>query len=228
MTLPLLLSPLFSFLLISLLSSLAPQAIALLAILIFIFNFKKRHWQLTLFFASVLCNLLIFQTGYLNSTLFFLLYPLLFAISLFFSPTISLSYTAVLALLLSPSLNSGTNLITLSSLFLISPLALLFGQQYLKNLVQDQKILDLRQKDKKTAQQLAHQETNTLLWLTLKLHPTLTSLQESLSLLLSDLSHLTPFQHQELEQVHQKMKKLQKSAHQLQKDVDLETDESKS
>jgi len=209
MTLPLLLSPLFSFLLVSLLSSLAPQAIALLAILIFIFNFKKRHWQLTLFFASVLCNLLIFQTGYLNSTLFFLLYPLLFAISLFFSPSISLSYTAVLALLL-------------------SPLALLFGQQYLKNLVQDQKILDLRQKDKKTAQQLARQETNTLLWLTLKLHPSLTSVQESLSLLLSDLSHLTPFQHQELEQVHQKMKKLQKSAHQLQQDVDLETDESKS
>lgn len=86
------------------------------------------------FFLSLITFLLVFSTGAIYSPVFFLIYFLLFGVSLFLEPATAI-YLAVIVsffLFFTEKKSLLNELLQLSSLFLIAPLATLFGKQYLK------------------------------------------------------------------------------------------------
>lgn len=89
---------------------------------------------LDVFFLSLITFLLVFSTGAIYSPVFFLLYFLLFGVALLLEPLTAI-YLAVIVsffLFFTEKKSLLNELLQLSSLFLIAPLATLFGKQYLK------------------------------------------------------------------------------------------------
>ena len=102
--------------------------------------FSKAARLLNALYAIVLTSLaflLVITTGSLNSPLFFILYFLLFGLSLLFEPTqaflVSLLLTVFL-LINHQDLLDTTAIINLTTLFLVSPIAVTLGRKYLENL----------------------------------------------------------------------------------------------
>ena len=223
-SLPLILSPLVAFLLYLLLPYFVAQIGALLTLVILYLSLRHQKPQLILSLSSLLLSFLIFQSGFLNSSFFFLFYFLLFASAFLFSPLTSLYLALIIGITLSPTLNSPQHLISLSSLFFIAPLAYLFGQQQLNSLAQENKIINLNQERQKGEQTISQEETNVLLWLSLNFKSALSQALEKIALMRSDLSHLSPEQKKSLEEIQDSLKKLLKSGHYLQNLVDQKTD----
>ena len=182
-----------------------PQLTALISIIFIILLFKKH---LSLHLISFILTLLVFSTGGLNSPYFFLIYFLLFTIAFQNSPTITLSYSLSLIILLSQSLNSLQSIIPLASLLLITPLAYFIGKQHLeKNRLETDLITD---------------ETNVLLWLTLKFKNSISQIIDDTSQLLS-----TPLQYQQKEQIRhikKTAKNLLNSSQKLTQEIDDQSD----
>lgn len=178
---------LFSLLLASFYTS---QVIALVGI-IFVIFFKNKKIYLYLF--TLLTNLIVFTTGSLNSSVFFLIYFSLFLIAFQNLPSITLSYSLVLILLLSQSLNSPISLLPLLSLLLITPLAWFAGREFLQK-TKNEKVISI-------------EETNFLLWLNLKFKTGITTIADLASQIVSDPS----LSHSQKES----LKKIKSSAHNL-------------
>ncbi len=121
--------------------------------------------------------LLIFSSGGLNSPIFFVLFFLLFGIALLFDP-----YQAAIASFLLVSLFLWTNfsnlssimIIDLVSLILMAPLAIIFGNSYLKYLQSEGKISLLKEAIKDV-------ETDNLLWIATTAKPSLATILNSLT-----------------------------------------------
>jgi len=173
---------------------------------------------------SIIVLLLVTETGGLNSSLFFLIYFLLFGIALLSSTPVVLSLTLGIIAFFAPSLNSNRAAIQLASLLLITPLAIFFGRQYLELLKREGEIILLKKEKAQTEKNLSSQETNALIWLSLNLKPRLAEINENLAQLLADISHLTPTQTDILKNVHQKIQKLIKEGQKTQQLIDKETD----
>lgn len=107
-----------------------------------------------IFILNTLIFLLIFSTGSLNSPLFFLLYFLGFGIAFVFEPSITFLLVIGAILIFLPDVfkeNMTLNLLKISSLILISPLAYFFGQEYRKNDVQSESIEALKERTRDSA-----------------------------------------------------------------------------
>jgi energy-coupling factor transporter transmembrane protein EcfT len=79
---------------------------------------------------------LIFSTGAIDSTLFFLLYFLGFGVAFVFEPVVTFVFVLGVILVFIPDVIKGdllVNSLKLGSLLLISPLAFFFGNEYRKN-----------------------------------------------------------------------------------------------
>jgi len=187
----------------------APQLLALISIYFILSCLKKQPF---INLSSLIVNLLIFTTNGLNSPVFFLVYFLLFIIAFQNPPSTTLSFSLVLILLLSQSLNSLTSLLPLFSLLLITPLAWFVGHQYLDNLA--------------LQNHLAVDETDFFLWFSLKLKPQLSGIIDSASQLLSQPG-LAESRQNLLRSIKKTAKAIQKSAQKLAKQVDEQTDENK-
>lgn len=90
--------------------------------------------QFDVFFLSLTVFLLVFSTGGVYSPVFFLIYFLLFGVSLLLEPQTAI-YLAVIVsffLFFGQRKDLLSELLQLSSLFLIAPLAAIFGKQYIK------------------------------------------------------------------------------------------------
>ncbi|MGB9637315.1 MAG: hypothetical protein ACPLY7_00775 [Microgenomates group bacterium] len=175
--------------------------------------------------------LVLASTGGLGSPLFFLIYFLLFAVALLFDPPTTLTLTLALTLFFANSLTSTRAALQLLSLVFITPLAIYFGKQYLRLLEAQEKIKILAKKSKELAavsnQQsanLANEETNTLLWLSLNFKNSLLQIIHLSSELLADLGHLTLNQKERLQSIHESAKELLKSGEKLKEKIDKETD----
>lgn len=121
--------------------------------------------------------LLIINTGAAHSPVFFLLYFLLFAISLLFEPfQAGLVTVAILIIFLFGSWPNFDNqsLINLATLILVTPLAIILGKKYLETLENLGKIQILNQI-------ISKEETDSLLWLSTQAKPTLASLIEQVN-----------------------------------------------
>ncbi|OGD79187.1 hypothetical protein A2368_04090 [Candidatus Collierbacteria bacterium RIFOXYB1_FULL_49_13] len=106
--------------------------------------------------------ILISSTGSLISPLFFLLQFLLFFLALLFQPIAVAITTAMTIISLIISNHQPLNItssINLLSLSLITPVAILFGQKFLLAIRSQKEIKSLNQ-------EIAYEETNTLIWLT--------------------------------------------------------------
>ena len=134
----------------------------LIGILIFIFIVlsagKKGKLNLggpaSVFILNTIIFLVIFGSGGLSSSFFFVLYFLIFAIAFVFDPALAFVFAAgSLIVFLPESLKTNTleNFVKIGSLFIISPLAYFFGQMFKK---QD-KIEDEVVKTKERAQEAA-------------------------------------------------------------------------
>jgi hypothetical protein len=170
--------------------------------------------------------LLVLSTGGLASPLFFLLYFLLFSLSMIWEPSITFVFTAALIVFFLysyPNLNSH-QLASLTSLILITPLSLFFGQQYIKVLEQKGQIKILADKFIKTNHDVSEQETNTLLWLSLNFKQRLHTIIDNISHALEDpqLSHR---QREKLTKALNESKKILCSGTVLEEKIDQQTDE---
>ena len=204
------------------------QLTALLAILLLVNkkitnnNFTANPVNLIIFSAVVL--LLVSETGGLESPIFFIIYFLLFGTALLSSTPIILTLTFLIMIFFSPSLVSTNAAIQLSSLLLITPLAIFFGRQYLQLLNQQGEILILKKTNETNEKSLAQQETNTLIWLSLNLKNALVEINNNLSRLLADLAHLTPEQSKILKKTHQQIHHLLEESQNIKQLIDEETD----
>lgn len=163
---------------------------------------------------TFLCFLLVISTGSLNSPVFFILYFLLFALSLLFEPSQSFLVALVISaiLLIGQKGNlSGNSLINLGTLFLISPLAATLGRKYLES---QEKAGHIKLLDEK----IAKEETQTLIWLATKADPKLSSIIDLSSELIG--SSALPFRFKEkLTLLHQSLIELHNSSQELESDI---------
>lgn len=117
---------------------------------------KGESW--TIFILNTVVLLLIISTGGFTSTLFFLLYFLVFGIAFVFEPpTVFVFVVGAIAFFIKDAFIDDVmrNLIMLGSLGLISPLAFFFGKEYRREEIQDEKIKNLEQKEKQVSSTIA-------------------------------------------------------------------------
>jgi signal transduction histidine kinase len=186
----------------------APQLIAIISITILILYFSKKIFSVHLI--ALLINIIIFTTNGLNSPFFFLIYFLLFVIAFQNPPTTTLSYSLFLILIISQSLNSFISIISLSSLLLITPLAWFIGRQFLEK-TKDEKII-------------AEDETDILLWHSLKLKTGLCEIIDTSSELLSQ--PIIPSQKEKIHHIKDSAKSLLNSSENLTQKIGQEQDET--
>ena len=164
---------------------------------------------------TILILFLVTSTGGVRSPVFFLLYFLLFAVSLLFEPIAAIVTSLLLVLFFSFSLRfnfDNTALINLASLLLITPLANLFGRKFLQTQAAAGKI-------KLLDQIIQSEETQTLIWLSTKAKPTLINLLDTTSLIIG--SNLLPYAlQQKLKNLHQDLVTLHQSAGSLEREID--------
>lgn len=192
---------------ISPLSPYTPQFIALISVVFLLFSLFKKHYSLHL--VAFVISLIVFDSNGLNSPFFFLIYFLLFTIAFQNPPTTTLTYSLGLILLLSQSLNSLSSLVPLISLIFITPLAWFIGKQYLDKT--------------KTESQLSIDETNFLLWLSLKFKTGITQIIETSSEILS--TPLQPTQKEKIRYIKDSAKSLLNSSQKLETEIDQQSDE---
>ena len=185
----------------------APQLIALVSIAILILYFTKKTFSLHL--VALLINIIVFSTNGLNSPFFFLVYFFLFIIAFQNPSSSTLTYSLFLVLIFSQSLNSFTSVITLSSLLLITPLAWFMGKQFSEKTKNEKIITD--------------DETNVLMWHSLKLKTGLYQIIDSISEILS--TPLTPTQRDNARKIKDSAKSLLNSSEKLTEKIDQESDE---
>ena len=115
---------------------------------------------------TLVTYLIVFSTGALFSPLFFLIYFLLFGISLLFEPSsaITLAIISTIFFLFTPQKEVFSEFLQLASLFLITPLALIFGAQYIQLLQSNEKIKILATKDKMLEKEVSAQEAEVKTW----------------------------------------------------------------
>ena len=195
------------------------QLIAALALIFFLFQFRSKNQPnspktltFDLLILIILTLLLVTETGGLTSPLMFLTYLLLFAIALIFhiQTTLNLTLALILYFVFLPStdLTQFTTITEIIALLLITPLAIFTGHQY---------ELALQEK-----QHLEHEETDTLLFLTLKLKKTLTKTLDTLSYVVPKISNYTNRHY--LQTIYQDLHSLYQSSQELELDIDHETD----
>lgn len=144
------------------------------ALLFIILFFGKRIVpKKTNFLESIVFTLIILiiinSTGGVNSSFFFLIYFLLFSLSLLLSPIVSLTLSLSLIiffLLFSPQTEDFKHLLPIFSLAFLTPFSLYLGKEYL--LVQ------------KTKKKLAYFKEDTLIFLSLILKNHLKNIKETI------------------------------------------------
>ena len=184
-----------------------PQAIALASTILIYISLRKK--TLNIFLLTFIVALLVFSTQGLGSPLFFLIYFLLFIIAFQNPPSVTLSYSLVLIILLSITLDNRS-ILPLISLLFITPIAWFVGRQYLEK--------------QKTDFCIAADETAFLFWLKLKFKTGITKIIDSASILLSQ-PQLTPTQKEEVKFIKDSAKNLLNSSDKLSNEIEHSDDE---
>lgn len=201
------------------------QLIAILVIFYFLNHFlTQKKLRLTMaidgLILALVTLLLVSQTGGLTSPLFFLIYILLFGLSLLFDPLVTLVFALALCFLFYRQAENLSSLLSVIGLLLITPLALFFGRQYLRVLEEEKKIKILSQKKQALEQEVSQQEEDTLLWISLSFREHVSKILDASSNMLADLSHLTTSQKENLQKIHESAKRLLKLGEKLKEKIE--------
>lgn len=181
--------------------------------------FHKSSVTLDLTILTSMILLLVTETGALTSPLFFLLYFLLFATSMLYEieATLVLTGALILYFLFLPGTNLSDlmHLSQLGALIMITPLALFTGHQY-------EVSLEEKEARRRLTHHLSHQETDTLLFLSLNLKNTLVTSLDTLSTIIP-LTRVREV-HDNLSTLYKDLRALYKTSLDLEKAIDKETD----
>lgn len=149
-------------------SSYIVPLIGLLIVLYLIFSLRKGFANIftldgnsiwVIFIINTVILLVIFGTGNISSSLFFLLYFLLFGIAFVFEPVSVFIFVlgSILVFLPDALLNDTLgNFIRLGSLALISPIAFFFGKEYRRNDEEEKKLESIEERTRDAADTIAH------------------------------------------------------------------------
>lgn len=211
------------------LSAYTLQLIAILIISYFLNHFfKGKKLRLTMaidgLIFSLVTLLLVSQTGGLSSPLFFLIFILLFGLSLLFDPLITLAFALSLCFFFYRQVVNLNTLLQVIGLLLITPLALFFGRQYLKVLEEQEKIKILSFKKQALEKEVGQQEEDTLLWISLSFREHVIKILDTSSNLLSDVGRLTLVQKEDLQKIHESAKRLLKLGEKLKEKIEGDTE----
>lgn len=204
------------------LSGYTVQLIALLVIFYFLSRFltsKKLNWTMALdgLILTVVTLLLVSQTGGLASPIFFLVYILMFGLSLMFDPLITLTLAVTICFLFYKQATNMNSFLEIIGLLLITPIAMYFGRQYLKVLEEDEKIKIIIKKKVELETQAVENQEETMLWLTLVFKEHVSNILDASSNLISNTSNLSNYQKDGLQKIHENAKRLLKMGERLQK-----------
>lgn len=174
----------------------------------------EKIFEAIIFTAVVL--LLITSTGSLTSPLFFLVYFLLFTLSLLLEPQIAMALSLFLIpfFLLSFPMEEKfpvQQLVPLFSLPFITPLAVYLGRLYLKSENQKKEIKALSAQKEKVFKELVSDEKQTLLWLGTILRNHLHAIREAAENFRGDL---------DLEIIKKSVRRLEKLAEKLKEEIE--------
>lgn len=181
----------------------------------------NKKSAIDIFILTLVIYLIIFSTGALFSPLFFLIYFLLFGISLILEPSAGfiLAIISTIFFLASPRKELWAEFLQLASLFLISPLSLIFGTQYIKVLQDEEKIKVLSTEGKALQVEVEIQEEEVKSWTKGEFRSRLIKIWESLDALLTD-STLTKDTKQRLQTISKDLSKLLESGQQMEKKIE--------
>jgi hypothetical protein len=181
---------------------------------------KQNKLIIDFFIITILIYTLIFSTGDLFSPVFFLIYFLLFGVSLLLEPysALFLALISSVFFLFTTGKEFWQEIIQLSSIFLISPLALIFGSQYLKLQEKETKIEMLEKEEKILTQEVVSQEKEVRQWTLGELRSRLIKIWENLEKLSAD-SGMSKTSRQKLVEISNQLSNLLKSAKTLEKKV---------
>lgn len=181
--------------------------------------FHRSSVTLDLTVLTSMILLLVTETGALTSPLFFLLYFLLFATSMLYEieATLVLTGTLILYFLFLPGTNLSDlmHLSQLGALIMITPLALFTGHQY-------EVSLEEKEARRRLTHHLSHQETDTLLFLSLNLKNTLVTSLDTLSTIIP-VTRVKEV-HDNLTTLYKDLRALYKTSLELERAIDKETD----
>jgi len=213
----------------SLLSSLTPQIIAVMTIFYLGFsvivkklpNLSKNKPAIDLLLITFIVFLIIFSTGTLFSPAFFLIYFLLFAVSLLFEPSTAFILAVISAIffLISPRKDFWPEMLQLSSVFLITPLALIFGSQYIKLLQSKDRISLLEKDERSLIKEVVDQEKSVKKWTNEDFRKRLIKIWENLDSIAKDES-LVDGHKQKLHEISNQLSKLLKSGADLERKIE--------
>lgn len=168
--------------------------------------------------------LIITISGGLNSSLFFLIYFLLFATALIFDVITTLILTLAIALFFSGSLTSSRAAIQLSSLLFFSPLAIYFGKLYFSLLYAKYQAKQLTKTNHIMSNNITKEENLILPWLTLDFRNTMIKVIHLTSEMLTEIGTIKPRQAEKLKEILEESKKLMVTGEKLKEEIDIETD----
>lgn len=182
-------------------------------------HFKRRTVTLDITILTSMILLLVSETGALASPVFFLLYFLLFAVAMLYEieATLVLTGTLILYFLALPGtdLTDIAHLSELIALVMITPLAIITGHQH-------ETSLEEQATRHRLTKHLSHQETDTLLFLSLNLKSTLTRALDTLSTTIP-LARVQSVR-ADLQTLYTDLRALYKTSLDLEKAIDKETD----
>lgn len=191
---------------ISHINSFIPQIIAGTIIILIIF--RQNRVQLVPLI-SLVCNLVVFSSGGISSPFYFLIYFLLFSTAFILNPISSLVFSLTTVLLLGQTLVNINSLYSLLSILFIAPLVWLISQETQK-VIQNQKTI-------------AQDETDFLLWLSLKFKTGITNIIDLSSQLQS--SPLNYSQKEHIKKIRTSAKSLLNSSQKLTAEISSQDDE---
>lgn len=147
----------------------------------FVSRILFREVKRSLFFATVvmvsIVLLLVFSSGGINSPIFFILDFLLFAIALLIAPYQAITTSLLLITIFLWQNNQNLTspvIINIISLALMTPLAIVFGKNYVRFLESEGKITVLQEAIK-------DEQTDSLLWIATTAKPSLATVVNALS-----------------------------------------------
>lgn len=169
---------------------------------------------------TIVIYTLIFSTGDLFSPLFFLIYFLLFGVALLLEPysALFLSLISAVFFLFTAGKEFWQEVIQLSSIFLISPLALIFGNQYLKLQEEETKVELLKKEEKILASEVIDQEKTVREWTFEELRKRLIKIWENLEEVLQD-EEITEKNRKKINEISNQLSNLLKSGETLEKKI---------
>lgn len=186
---------------------------------------KSRNLEVNSLILTMVILLLVTSTGGSGSALFFLIYFLLFGLSLTLEPAsvITLSLALIIFFFSYQGHQALDHLIPLFSLFFITPLALFFGRQYLQVLSQKGEIKILKKKEWQAEKNISDEETNALMWLNLNFNYSMIKIIDLMSQVLAT-AKLSFSEKQNLRESLRSAKKLLQTGKILKEKIDRQTD----